>query len=936
MKRLTIFVLLFSILACCLSVDEVQAQEKLFPLKHNPAYDLAAAKAEKGFRKSYNNLCSNPLNISITDFQKPISCGVEAGSVVKGTITVNVNGGVPEYNYSLNGNTPITSNDNTFTFEDLDAGAYFINVEDAEGSIVEVTLSLDEAGSNTFKTSDLAIFSIGCEGQQGRVSYRTGQGADRVYDIYEAYTNDFQGTVKFDIGEQDLSLDVGQYYIDITSNAIIDGDTLECKSFHIFNIGYEKVVRLPFTEDFSTSLVYPDDKLWSNNYAFINNTYATNAISMGVATLDGFNQFGQPYTPSVSSTGDEFANGSADVLTSNPFCFDGNVEDSLYMTFFFQEQGYGDFPNIEDSLLIEFEITRDTIYDITETLDFSAICFTLENETEFFEDCIASVDIISIDSEHIFYADNTYTSDDDIITNDSIYVDLAEYTSTLVDSTLEFSLTSQIPATYRAWETITDFADIVVKNLQGDTLQLLNETKIAGIEAILENPEFKRVDLVIPPEFVEDNFRFRFRNLATISGNNDHWNIDYIRLNDEPLSNNLSEVAHTQEISSMLKRYQQMPWKHFINHLDESLADNFYTDIRTINATSSNTINVTDYVKVNDVCLDEVSPILDRDNTNNYADDSVIRINQSKNSLQNNLVDLINDTAVNEAFVQRDSVVLEIEWEVISGANELLNSNDTLYRYQTFFNYFALDDGSAERAYGLNGIGSRLAMEYILNEEDSLRAIQINFVNMNANIENLEFNLNVWKSVKSETNEDSLLYSSASYETPHFLNQVNGFWTYTLETPIAVSDTIYVGLEQRNTFPMYIGFDRNINSADQTFYNTSGQWLNSIFEGTPMIRPVVGSQLPPEDQLNVGTNDIFETEKQAIVLYPNPTSDILHFKTSTRIADIEIYDYAGKMMNANRIDNAAINVQSFAKGLYLIRFFDEQKNVISTAKFVKQ
>ena len=895
-------------------MEKVQAQEKLFPLKHNPAYDLAAAKAEKGFRKDYDNVCLNPLIVNIEASQKPNTCGVEPEDIELGFISISMSGGNPDYEIYLNNNLVTTTSDVTYTFENLNAGAYFIEIVDAAGDETAVYFALDEAYSNTFKATDISISDIGCEGLQGKFSYRTGI-FDRDYRIYDAETNDYKGLVN--VSNPSLSLDAGLYYTDIESIAETPTDTLICHSFHIFEVGYEKVLRLPLIEDFSSSLVYPDDNVWSDNYAFINNTYAKNAISMGVATLDGFNQFGQPYTPSFSSAGDDFIYGSADVLTSNPFCFDGAVADSLYMTFFYQEQGYGDFPNLEDSLIIEFEITRDTIYDVTASVSFPAICFTLENETETFEDCVAIVDIITSDNEHIFYTDDTYTSEDDIITNDVIYVDLTEYNSTVTDSLLEFSLTSTITTTYTAWETLKD--SIFVQNLAGQNVDTLTETKIAGIEATLENPEFKRVDLVIPPEFVEDNFRFRFRNLATISGNNDHWNIDYIWLNDEALADNLSEVAHTQDISSMLKRYQQMPWRHFIYHLDESLADEFSTTIRTINATSNEVINVSDYMFVNDVCFDAVSPILERNNTQNYPDDAVINISQNTVGLQDNLTEIINDADVGEIFVQRDSVILEIEWGISSGANELLISNDTIYRYQTFFNYFALDDGSAERAYGLNGIGSRLGMQYILNEADSLRAVQINFVNMNANIENLEFNLNIWKNVKAETNEDSILYSSASYETPHFLNQVNGFWTYTLETPIAVSDTIYVGLEQRNNTPIYIGFDSNINSAEQTFYNTSGQWLNSIFEGTPMIRPVVGSQLPPDDQLNVGTNEIFETEKQAIVLYPNPTSDMLYLKSANYIYEIEIYDYAGKMMPTNHIDNTAINVRDFAKGLYLIR-----------------
>ena len=50
--------------------------------------------------------------------------------------------------------------------------------------------------------------------------------------------------------------------------------------------------------------------------------------------------------------------------------------------------------------------------------------------------------------------------------------------------------------------------------------------------------------------------------------------------------------------------------------------------------------------------------------------------------------------------------------------------------YQTFKNYFAFDDGTAEAGYGINGLGSRNAMfAYRFRSfiEDTLRAINICF-----------------------------------------------------------------------------------------------------------------------------------------------------------------------------------------------------------------
>ena len=36
--------------------------------------------------------------------------------------------------------------------------------------------------------------------------------------------------------------------------------------------------------------------------------------------------------------------------------------------------------------------------------------------------------------------------------------------------------------------------------------------------------------LIAGPKYFYEDFQFRFRNIASISGNNDHWHIDYVRL----------------------------------------------------------------------------------------------------------------------------------------------------------------------------------------------------------------------------------------------------------------------------------------------------------------------------------------------------------------------------------------------------------------------
>ena len=91
--------------------------------------------------------------------------------------------------------------------------------------------------------------------------------------------------------------------------------------------------------------------LWFDDYAYINNTYPINPPTIGVATLDGLNQYGLPYNNSSTTN-----YGTADYLTSNPIDLSQYSEsDSIYLSFFYEAQGNGDYPDINDSLIVEFK-----------------------------------------------------------------------------------------------------------------------------------------------------------------------------------------------------------------------------------------------------------------------------------------------------------------------------------------------------------------------------------------------------------------------------------------------------------------------------------------------------------------------------------------------------------------------------------------------------
>ena len=115
-------------------------------------------------------------------------------------------------------------------------------------------------------------------------------------------------------------------------------------------------VELPFFEDFSKNTVYPDTKLWTDRFAFINYTYGINPVSIGVATLDAIDFTGAIY-PNANSTGFK-----ADELTSNPINLAYSPTSNIYLSFYYQPQGIADPPEFRDSLVLEFYSPNDTLW----------------------------------------------------------------------------------------------------------------------------------------------------------------------------------------------------------------------------------------------------------------------------------------------------------------------------------------------------------------------------------------------------------------------------------------------------------------------------------------------------------------------------------------------------------------------------------------------
>ena len=108
----------------------------------------------------------------------------------------------------------------------------------------------------------------------------------------------------------------------------------------------------PFFQDSARQFFLPvsdPNLLWVDNYVYHNYRFGDHPRTLGVMTFDGLDESGYPYAIGTTSSG------YADVLTSKPIDLSGmSPADSVYISFIYQPQGFGDEPESTDSLLLEF------------------------------------------------------------------------------------------------------------------------------------------------------------------------------------------------------------------------------------------------------------------------------------------------------------------------------------------------------------------------------------------------------------------------------------------------------------------------------------------------------------------------------------------------------------------------------------------------------
>jgi len=431
--------------------------------------------------------------------------------------------------------------------------------------------------------------------------------------------------------------------------------------------------------------------------------------------------------------------------------------------------------------------------------------------------------------------------------------------------------------------------------------------------------------------FYRKDFRFRFKNYASIRNENipdfmsneDQWNVDYIYLNIGRHQGDtiFRDVTFAERAPSILKRYQSMPFKQFLDDITNETKASLDLYITNL---SDNIYNTQFESRV----YDENHNLFDTYdggfcNLFPFADSGYQECEECPRHACPRPFTL---------FGSGDSAYFRIDYTVLGDFTPVDTIGDTVTFHQRFFNYYAYDDGIPERGYGVKGPNAKGAVRFDINTRDTLRAVRIYFNHTVNNVNQQYFNLKVWQDNNGIPGEE--LYSQPSQYVEY--SKLNSMATYMLDEPFEVNGTIYVGWERvAGNKILNIGLDMNNNQQDMIFYN-DGEWASSLSQGSLMIRPVLGADFDP-----FGISDP-AVEANGFGIYPNPSNgNEIHiqlpeyYNTTEKKSDlsIRIYNILGQSVMESAYQEK-LNVSALDRGVYFMQLMDNKRSMQMTNKLI--
>ncbi len=443
-------------------------------------------------------------------------------------------------------------------------------------------------------------------------------------------------------------------------------------------------------------------------------------------------------------------------------------------------------------------------------------------------------------------------------------------------------------------------------NLKFYSPQTQTWNRVWGVFGV-DSTGFKQVLIpVTKSQHLRDGFKFRFTAYGAQAGAFDTWNLDYVRLDDQRTKKDgpFTEPAFTRPHASLLKNFQSVPWFHY-NTLApiENKSTLFHYYQRNIAPGQALNLNL---------CIYEISAFGNVLASNNTGD-------ATKDNSHNPNVETLFDCAIN-SFALPTPPTNEFEIKAVatySGFSSATKGpNDSIVRNQVFKNYYALDDGSAERAYQVrDNRGGFVIAKYDIAEADSLLGLYLYFLPSEYDVEKNQFSIVIYEN--SNNLPGNLIYETDSLYTPRYTS-TDFMLPYQLDKSVWVTGPVFIGVRQKTNVRMPIGFDVNTVKSTKVYFGTKANLYESFQKGNLMMRPYLRYQ--PTDLA------VAEVKPQTLELgiYPNPASNYIRVESAEEHNGLKysIMNLSGQLVQTGMVESEIRFGIGINSGVYLLRIED--------------
>lgn len=432
----------------------------------------------------------------------------------------------------------------------------------------------------------------------------------------------------------------------------------------------------------------------------------------------------------------------------------------------------------------------------------------------------------------------------------------------------------------------------------------------------LQDSIFTQEIFKVEQTYLTSKFAFRFQSFGDLDGPFDAWHIDWVYMNAgrniNDKVNGYEDGALSGQLSSPITPFSSIPvhqlttdnkyiknQKIAFSYLNRIPGEFYQIDVTyNVELTNNNFTLLNDPNRASNLLTavsNYDSKILGQTDQSDDAD-SVFLADQDFTSL-----------------IDFDSVVIETE-VYLKNNNELdafldnsqvdLRVNDTIKVQYLLHNYYAYDDGTAEYAAGTNVLDGQVAVQFWLEEQDTLTHVAFHFPNIAPSAIGKPLTLNIFK----ELNTNGLATRSQQINVKSD-SAINGFTYYELSRPLIVSDTFYVSYQQSTSDYVGIGFDRsNVEASNFIYENKGDGWEKNIrLQGALMIRPIFK---------NIEDYRLGNRQPKSLKIFPNPTNGVVSIDGNYTY--IEVMDISGRLYLQEKAKSHH-DLSELEVGLYLLK-----------------